>query len=603
MVQFSSKSGHTFHIPVMGTGFTIDTPLKVAKFGISSVISLVDDLLIEQMRKFHCQRIGEPYNEITEKDDDYRANRITAYLNFIDSQVKKQVRNLRNSPFENGSEISQYYEMLPETGLKKLYYEMLDTKEIDKKLHIQEELRDHVVPGSIDVNIMTKLDRDIYRNGVKQPPEFSDALSALRGFAQSTLDASIICSAGFNRRFYSYFAQFKDFYPDVDNYIKKKIILKVSDFRSAVIQGKFLAQRGLWVSEFRIESGLNCGGHAFATNGFLVGPILEEFKQRKLELTEMLHSIYYKSISASGLTSVDTPREMRITMQGGIGTAAENDLLHKHYNLDATGWGTPFMLAPDVVNIDDAHLEKLIAAGEKDVFLSDSSPLGISFWNLRNSASEENRRANIHKGKPGSRCIKGYLVSDTEFTELPICRASSAYQKLKLNTLQGEELSNEQTMYLKTKVLEKSCICHDLAGSATLKNGIDTDAKPSICCGPNIVNFSKVTSLQELVDHIYGRISLLTNADRPHFFIRELMIYIDYLRNELEKFMMGVSDRNVEYFTEFKNNLLKGIDYYCDAAEKFFSDKKNQCVDQLMKLKEDIEQLCVQQPFELCIEQ
>jgi len=30
---------HSFHIPVMGTGFTIDTPLKVARYGISSVIS------------------------------------------------------------------------------------------------------------------------------------------------------------------------------------------------------------------------------------------------------------------------------------------------------------------------------------------------------------------------------------------------------------------------------------------------------------------------------------------------------------------------------------------------------------------------------------
>ena len=36
---------HRFHIPVMGTGFTIDTPLKVARYGISSVVSLVDDVL------------------------------------------------------------------------------------------------------------------------------------------------------------------------------------------------------------------------------------------------------------------------------------------------------------------------------------------------------------------------------------------------------------------------------------------------------------------------------------------------------------------------------------------------------------------------------
>ena len=45
---------HSFHIPVMGLGFTIDTPLKVSQFGIDSVISIVDDILIERMRKMYC---------------------------------------------------------------------------------------------------------------------------------------------------------------------------------------------------------------------------------------------------------------------------------------------------------------------------------------------------------------------------------------------------------------------------------------------------------------------------------------------------------------------------------------------------------------------
>ena len=42
---------HKFHIPVMGLAFTIDTPLKVAQYGISSVISIMEDRLIEMMRK------------------------------------------------------------------------------------------------------------------------------------------------------------------------------------------------------------------------------------------------------------------------------------------------------------------------------------------------------------------------------------------------------------------------------------------------------------------------------------------------------------------------------------------------------------------------
>lgn len=37
------SSEHSFHIPVMGIAFTIDTPIKVARFGISSVISIVED--------------------------------------------------------------------------------------------------------------------------------------------------------------------------------------------------------------------------------------------------------------------------------------------------------------------------------------------------------------------------------------------------------------------------------------------------------------------------------------------------------------------------------------------------------------------------------
>ena len=71
-----------------------------------------------------------------------------------------------------------------------------------------------------------------------------------------------------NPRLYSYIENFEDFFPTKNGIIKKKIILKVSDYRSALIQGKFLAKKGLWVSEYRIESGLNCGGHAFASDGF-----------------------------------------------------------------------------------------------------------------------------------------------------------------------------------------------------------------------------------------------------------------------------------------------------------------------------------------------
>ena len=55
---------HSFHIPVMGTGFTIDTPVKISHLGIDSVISLVDDELIEKFRKFYSHKWQVIYNPI-----------------------------------------------------------------------------------------------------------------------------------------------------------------------------------------------------------------------------------------------------------------------------------------------------------------------------------------------------------------------------------------------------------------------------------------------------------------------------------------------------------------------------------------------------------
>ena len=586
------KNGsHSFHIPVMGTGFTIDTPLRVAKYGISSVIPLVDDVLVEQVRKYHCEKHGEPYEEISNRDQDARALRITAYLNLLDRLIRLQVEALQASPFEDGSEITRYFEMLPETPLKRAYGEMLATTEPEAKARMQEDLRQHAVPGSIDVNIMTKLDRDVYWDGKKLPAEFTDAMAALRGFANSTLNSSVVFSAGINQRLYTYAATFDDFFPDDNGELKKKIILKVSDYRSASIQGRFLAKKGLWVSEYRIESGLNCGGHAFATDGYLLGPVLEEFKEKRQELTDTLHAAYAKALADRGWSVNNEPHEMGITVQGGIATALEDEFLLRYYMIDRTGWGTPFLLVPEVTNVDNAHLEKLLAATDGDVYLSDSSPLGIPFWNLRTSASEETRRQHIREGKPGSICLKGAARLNTEFTEIPICPSSRVYVKRKLQHLPEEGLSAEQLAAAKESVLRKSCICHDLGGSTTLKYDIDPAATPSICCGPSILDFSKISTLEEMVAHIYGRLSLMTNKERPHMFIKELMLYIDHLREETKNFSLKLSFRTPAYFSKFKKNLLAGIEYYHRLAGQFIEEQRKQFLADLKVLQDEIERL------------
>ncbi len=94
-----SESTHSFHIPVMGTSFTIDTPIKVAKYGISSVISCVDDVLVEKVRRFYCTMIGEEYVPIGKEEQDSRARRITAYLNLVDRLVREQFEKVKDVCF------------------------------------------------------------------------------------------------------------------------------------------------------------------------------------------------------------------------------------------------------------------------------------------------------------------------------------------------------------------------------------------------------------------------------------------------------------------------------------------------------------------------
>ena len=72
-------------------------------------------------------------------------------------------------------------------------------------------------------------------------------------------------------------------------------------------------------------------------------------------------------------------------------------ILRDYYNLDSTGWGSPFLLVPEATSVDDGTLQKLIHSGEDDYFLSHASPLGIPFNNFRNSSSEEQRKKYLPK--------------------------------------------------------------------------------------------------------------------------------------------------------------------------------------------------------------
>ena len=582
----------------MGLGYTIDTPVKVARFGISSVVSIIQDVLVEKMREFYCKKSGEKYVYIPTDDIDHRAKRVTAYLDLIQRIVDKQVEEMKQEPFEEGRDIVKYFQLLPDNSpVKHLYWEMTTMDREDKDF-LQKQLRNKITAGSIDVNVMTKIDNQNYSKDKELlPVEYSDALSAFRGFANSQLSSSIVFSAGLNPRLYAYVESFRDFFPDACGNIKKKIILKVSDYRSALIQGKFLAKKGLWISEFRIESGLNCGGHAFPTEGYLLGPILEEFKNKKKELTSELLEICNTTLKTKNYSILPDTSNIRISVQGGIGTTSEDKFLREYYGMDGTGWGSPFLLVPEATNVDDKTLHQLANASREDYYLSHASPLGIPFNNFRKSSSEEQRKERMEKNRPGSPCYKKYLAFNTEFTEKPICTSSREYQNLKLKELLASQkelnLSNNEFKKRYEEITEKDCLCEGLATTPLLKNNIPVDHHldaVTICPGPNLAYFSKIFSLEEMVGHIYGRLNILNSTYRPHTFINELKMYVDYLQQEVQKNINSLTEKQTKYFSSFKSNLLQGIEYYghlipkMNEAEEF----KNKMRDEIETLKNTV---------------
>ncbi len=561
-------SPHTFHIPVMGLAYTIDSPIKVARFGISSVISIVEDRLVEMMRSYYYPTIGQKYIPIGTKEEDYRAKRITDYLDLVNTIVTAQVEKIRKENFEPGSEIVKYFELLPDDcELKKKYRQLLLLTEPSAKEKLETYLRQQIKPGRIDVNIMTKTDRDNYNGNGELLQDGSDAVAALRGYAKTKLtNSTIIFSAGMNPRLYNYLENCKEFDVNEDGGFTKKVAIKVSDYRSALIQGKYLAKKGVWVSEFRIESGLNCGGHAFATEGYLLGPILDEFKLNRQELIDTLFEIYNAALYKKTGRKFIYPPRMIFSAQGGIGTHEEDFFLRRHYDIESTGWGTPFLLVPEATTVDDATLELLAAAKEKDITLSRNSPLGVRFHYLKGTSADAEKASRIKNGKPGSPCTEKHLAFNTEFTKESICTASHKYQALKIAELQSLRLPEPEYNRQLAEVLDKECLCVGLSNAAAIsykQTFVKKLNAVTICPGPNIVHFSKIVSLKKMVAHIYGRANILANTNRPHMFITELNLYIDYLREQLiADFHTEQFVKRKKYYNSFYQNLRSGIKYY-----------------------------------------
>jgi len=562
---------HSFHIPVMGTGHSVDTPIRVAPLGITSVISIVDDLLLERIRKHYSEKFALPYEKIPRYAQDGRARRITAYLETVAEIVHRKMDAVKSLPFFAENDKKKYFDLLPDgSHPKEEYAKFVGMSPGPERDRLEKDLTNAMVPGSIDVNIMVKLDRiNLDKHGKPLSEEFSDAKAAFRGYANSTLRSGIVLSAGINQSLFGYMTRFKDFYRDATGELKKKIILKVTDFRSTLVQGRLLAKKGLEVFEFRIESGLNCGGHAFASNGHLLPSLLKEFKEKRDELVAEFQPLIHKYYEAMGW---EYPKGIKatplITVQGGIGTNGEARRMMEDFGMDRTGWASPFLLVPEATCVDDATRELLRQAGEDDLYLSGFSPLGVPFNNIRRSGSEISIRKKADAGKPGSPCPKGFLVSNTEFTTLPICLASSEYQDQKLKELEASQLSAAEKEEARADIVDKACLCEHLGNGALIALGIvaESNSPQAICPGPNIAWFKKLYTLKEMVDHIYGRGESLVPPERPHMFAKEIEMYVDYFEKVVQR--CTYTEMEVKKLREFKTNLENGMDLCLRFAEK-----------------------------------
>jgi len=96
--------------------------------------------------------------------------------------------------------------------------------------------------------------------------------------------------------------------------------------------------------------------------------------------------------------------------------------------------------------------------------------------------------------------------------------------------------------------------------------------------------FSKEISLNEMTDHIYGDANVISRTDRPNMFTKELTIYIDYLKNQIEESKDAMTNKQKKYLQKFTKNLKEGIGYYQDLFSNLnssFQETKSAVLNEL----------------------
>ncbi len=225
------------------------------------------------------------------------------------------------------------------------------------------------------------------------------------------------------------------------------------------------------------------------------------------------------------------------------------------------------MLVPEATTVDNETLDLLCNAKENDLYLSNISPLGVPFNSLKGNTKDVKRLEWIAKGRPGSSCPREFAKLNTDFTEEVICTASRQYQDLKLKSLQLQNLPKDELAVANELAMQKTCLCVGLGTSALLVNGLSTRTEGpgvAVCPGPNMAYYSKIVSLQTMCNHIYDKENLVDNPNRPHVFLKELELNLDYYHNQLKIYLAKPTDLVKKQLNNMAKNLENGINYYKD---------------------------------------
>ena len=127
-----------------------------------------------------------------------------------------------------------------------------------------------------------------------------------------------------------------------------------------------------------------------------------------------------------------------------------------------------------------------------------------------------------------------------------------------------------------------------MANSSYLENDITIKGQAQgvvICPGPNMAYFDQEVSLSDMVQHIYGNKSVLTVLhDRPNLLVKELKMYVDYFKNEIENISGEITPIQFKKWNTFKTNLLEGIEYY----HNYYSESQLYFKNDISKIKAQI---------------